>query len=74
MALNTAEATLPVASGDVVVMAVPPWSAKRSDPKSYSANEFRAIVNAHFKMTAPAGSPPILGVIGGTAEWIFTFP
>ena len=37
-------------------------------------NEFRAIVNAHFKMPAPAGAPPMLGVIGGTAEWIFTFP
>ncbi|HWM61258.1 MAG TPA: FAD-dependent oxidoreductase, partial [Rhizomicrobium sp.] len=36
-------------------------------------DDFRAIVNAHFKMAAPAGAPAILGVIGGTAEWIFTF-
>jgi len=56
MALNTAEATLPVASGDVVVMAVPPWSASDLIPNLTAPNEFRAIVNAHFKMTAPAGS------------------
>jgi len=36
--------------------------------------EFRAIVNAHFRIAAPAGAPAMLGVIGGTAEWIFTFP
>jgi hydroxysqualene dehydroxylase len=72
-ALNSGEATLPVASGDVVVMAVPPWSAADLIPGLTAPNDFRAIVNAHFKMTAPAGAPPILGVIGGTAEWIFTF-
>jgi len=73
MALNSGEATLPVASGDVVVIAVPPWSAADLIPGLTAPNDFRAIVNAHFKMTAPAGAPPILGVIGGTAEWIFTF-
>ena len=36
-------------------------------------NDFRAIVNAHFKVAPPPGSPAMLGVIGGTAEWIFTF-
>jgi squalene-associated FAD-dependent desaturase len=73
MALNTAEATLPVTAGDAVVLAVPPWSAADLIPGLTAPNEFRSIVNAHFKITAPAGSPPILGVIGGTAEWIFTF-
>jgi squalene-associated FAD-dependent desaturase len=78
MALNTAEGTLPVASGDVVVMAVPPWSAADLIPGLTVPNEFRAIVNAHFKRAAPislenGGAPPMLGVIGGTAEWIFTF-
>jgi hydroxysqualene dehydroxylase len=29
------------------------------------------IVNAHFRCTAPAGSPLFIGVIGGKAEWIF---
>ncbi|MEO8300461.1 MAG: hydroxysqualene dehydroxylase HpnE [Rhizomicrobium sp.] len=73
MALNTTEATLPVASGDVVVMAVPPWSAADLIPGLTVPDEFRSIVNAHFKMAAPSGAPSMLGVIGGTAEWIFTF-
>jgi hypothetical protein len=73
IALDTAEATLPVASGDVVVLAVPPWAAADLIPGLTVPNDFRAIVNAHFRMTPPAGSPAMLGVIGGTAEWIFSF-
>ena len=78
MALNTAEGTLPVSAGDVVVMAVPPWSAADLIPGLTAPNEFRSIVNAHFKMAAPispknGGAPAMLGVIGGTAEWVFAF-
>jgi len=36
--------------------------------------EFRAIVNAHFRVAPPAGQPPILGVLNGTLEWLFAFP
>jgi squalene-associated FAD-dependent desaturase len=73
MALDTGEATLPVSAGDAVVLAVPPWAAADLVPGLTVPNDFRAIVNAHFKMTAPTGSPAMLGVIGGTAEWIFAF-
>ena len=37
-------------------------------------DDFRPIVNAHFRATAPAGAPAMVGVIGGTAEWVFAFP
>jgi squalene-associated FAD-dependent desaturase len=73
MGLDTGEATVPVAAGDAVVLAVPPWAATDLIPGLIVPDDFRAIVNAHFKMAAPAGAPAILGVIGGTAEWIFTF-
>jgi hypothetical protein len=36
-------------------------------------DKFHAIVNGHFKIVPPAGAEPILGVVGGTAEWIFAF-
>jgi hypothetical protein len=36
--------------------------------------EFRAIVNAHFRIDPPADAPLILGVLGGTVQWIFAFP
>ncbi len=73
LALETPDATLPVSAQDAVILAVPPWIAADLLPGLVVPNDFRAIVNAHFKIAAPAGSPPILGVIGGTAEWIFAF-
>jgi squalene-associated FAD-dependent desaturase len=73
MALDLPDMTVPVSANDVVVLAVPPWAAADLVPGLTVPNDFRAIVNAHFKMTAPPGSPPMLGVIGGTAEWIFSF-
>lgn len=74
IALETSDAVRPVDPGDVVVMAVPPWVARELVPDLTVPDDFRAIVNAHFCIAPPARSPAILGVIGGTAEWIFTFP
>jgi len=74
MALETSEAVRPIDRHDAVVLAVPPWVTGELVPDLTVPDDFRAIVNAHFRMTPPAGSPTMLGVIGGTAEWIFTFP
>jgi squalene-associated FAD-dependent desaturase len=74
MALETGEAVRPVDRHDAVVLAVPPSVAGELVPDLTVPNDFRAIVNAHFRIAPPAGSPAMLGVIGGTAEWIFTFP
>ena len=38
------------------------------------ADEFRSILNAHYRIEPPPSFQPILGVIGGTVEWIFAFP
>ncbi len=79
MTLDIADATLPVGPGDAVVLAVPPWAASDLIPGLTVPDDFRAIVNAHFKMTPPPSflaknsAPAMLGVIGGTAEWIFGF-
>lgn len=73
LALDLGEAAVPLTRGDAVVLAVPPWVAKDLVPTMTVPDDFRAIVNAHFKFPAPAGASPMLGVIGGTAEWIFTF-
>lgn len=73
IALEAGEAALPVGANDAVVLAVPPWGAADLVPGLTVPNEFRAIVNAHFRIAAPKGAPPMLGVIGGTAEWIFAF-
>ena len=69
-----ARPSVPVDGRDAVVLAVPPWVAGELVPDLTVPDDFRAIVNAHFRMAPPAGSPAMLGVIGGTAEWIFAFP
>ena len=73
LALEFSDATVPLNSGDMVVLAVPPWVAKDLLPDLVVPTEFRAIVNAHFHFTPPKDAPLILGVIGGMAEWIFSF-
>ena len=64
----------PVGPQDRVVVAVPPWTAARLLPGLGVPDEFHAILNAHFRIAAPPGAPAILGLTGGTAEWVFAFP
>jgi len=63
-----------IAADDAVIMAVPPRPAASLLPGLKTPSKFRAIVNAHFRFDPPPGMPPILGVIGGTVEWLFAFP
>ncbi len=73
-ALVFGDDTIALGPDDRVVLAVPPTAAVALLPGLSAPTRHHAIVNAHFKMTPPAGLPPILGVIGGTVERIFTFP
>lgn len=57
--------------GNAVVLAVPPAVAGRLLPAITVPDEFRAILNAHFVIAAATSSPLFVGVIGGTAEWVF---
>ena len=34
---------------------------------------FSAILNAHFQVVPPPQAPAMVGLIGGTAEWVFAF-
>jgi len=64
-----------VAPGELVVLAVPPWSASVLLPGLRAPNQFRPIVNLHFRLPAPppgGGLSAPLGLLGGTAEWLFT--
>jgi hydroxysqualene dehydroxylase len=71
--LIVAETHIPVAVTDTVVLAVPPWAAQELVPGLQVPDDFRAIVNAHFKRPGPRRAPLMLGVVGGTAQWIFSF-
>ena len=59
---------------DAVIIAVPPRAAAALLPGLKTPTQFRAIVNAHFRCDPLPGAAPILGVIGGTVEWLFAFP
>jgi squalene-associated FAD-dependent desaturase len=58
---------------DRAILATPPWVTQDLAPSLSAPDDFRAIVNGHFKIAPPPGAPAIIGVIGGTVEWIFTF-
>ncbi|MFT4025325.1 MAG: hydroxysqualene dehydroxylase HpnE [Novosphingobium sp.] len=56
---------------EAVILAVPAWVALDLVPGLTAPTEHHAILNGHFAYAPPPGAPAMLGVIGGTAEWIF---
>jgi hypothetical protein len=72
-ALDFGGERIALAADDCVILAVPPYAAAALVPDLEAPTEFRAIVNAHFRIEPPAGQPAILGVLNGTTEWIFAF-
>ena len=69
----TAEGPVEVGPDDAVILAAPPWIATDLVPGLTAPNAFNAIVNGHFRFDPPAGLAPIVGVIGGLAQWVFAF-
>jgi squalene-associated FAD-dependent desaturase len=63
---------LTLAPGEAVVLAVTAPVATRLVPGLSAPDDFRAIVNAHYRIAAPPGAPPFIGVVGGMAEWVFS--
>ncbi|VTZ23798.1 Hydroxysqualene dehydroxylase [Methylocella tundrae] len=72
-ALDFGDARVDLNAEDEVILATPPGVAQDLMPGLVAPQDFRAIVNAHFKIAPPAGLPPILGVVNGEVEWIFAF-
>jgi hydroxysqualene dehydroxylase len=72
--LDFGDETIALAENDAVIVAVPPYIAASLVRGLDVPTEFRAIVNAHFRIDPPPGQPPILGVLNGTVEWLFAFP
>ena len=59
---------------DRVVLAVTPPIAQSLLPDLAVPDDFRPIVNLHYRLAAPARLPgglPLVGLIGGTAQWLF---
>jgi squalene-associated FAD-dependent desaturase len=57
--------------GGSVVLAVPAAVAARLAPELVVPDDHAPIVNAHYRVSAPAAAPALIGVVGGAAEWVF---
>jgi squalene-associated FAD-dependent desaturase len=71
--LDFGNGVVAVGAEDAVVLAIPPYAAQSIVPQLKAPDEFRAIVNAHFRIAPPPSVEPMLGILNGTAEWIFFF-
>jgi squalene-associated FAD-dependent desaturase len=60
--------------GDSVILAVPAAVARILLGDLDAPSTFRAIINAHFKIVPPKDFPRLLGIVNGTAEWLFSYP
>jgi len=56
---------------DQVILAVPPNVAAELVEDLVVPDDFRPIVNAHFKTDVPLHMAPITGLLGGMTEWLF---
>jgi squalene-associated FAD-dependent desaturase len=72
--LDFGEEVVSLGENDTVILAVPAYSAGRLVPDLQTPSSFRGIVNAHFRVDPPEAFPPMIGVINGTCDWIFTAP
>ncbi|MCX7899491.1 MAG: FAD-dependent oxidoreductase, partial [Methylocystis sp.] len=72
-ALRFGENEVVLGDSDSVVLAAPPWIAQELVPGLVAPDDYRAILNAHFKIAPPSGQPLLLGMIGALTEWLFAF-
>ena len=73
--LQIGEGTIDLGERDRVILAVTPSVVRSLCPDIETPDETRPIVNAHYRLDVPLTLPeglPLLGVIGGTAQWLFT--
>jgi hypothetical protein len=73
-ALKFGKKTVPLMSGDQVILALPPNITSVLVKEVEGPSEFHAIVNVHYRLpkkVAGRGSVPFLGLLGGTAHWLF---
>jgi squalene-associated FAD-dependent desaturase len=72
-ALDFGDSIAELGADDAVILAVPPFAATLLVPELSAPTTYRAIVNAHFRVDPPTRFPAMIGVLNGTAEWIFSF-
>jgi squalene-associated FAD-dependent desaturase len=71
--LSFGDEALELGAANRLVLAIPPWAAAAIVPGLVAPDDFRAILNAHFKIASPKGQPLLLGMVGSLSEWLFAF-
>ncbi|NQU60734.1 MAG: FAD-dependent oxidoreductase [Rhodospirillales bacterium] len=69
--LNFGGELLTLNPDDTVILAVPSIAAAGLVPGLEAPTISRAIVNGHFLLEREAGALDFLGLVGGTAQWLF---
>ncbi len=72
--LDFADGRIPLKASDTLVLAIPPSAVRPLLPGVTGPDEGLPIVNGHFRLSGPAALPDgdsFLGLIGGTAHWVF---
>jgi squalene-associated FAD-dependent desaturase len=72
--LDFGQGRIELGPGDQVVLALPPGQIAALLPGIEVPRASHAIVNGHFRLAQPAslpGNSVLLGLVGGTAEWLF---
>ncbi len=72
-ALRFKDGDTALAAEDIVLLGIPAYAAAALVPGLQTPDQFRAIINVHYDIAPPAGSPFMTGVLNRTAEWVFAF-
>jgi hypothetical protein len=72
-AIRFRDGEIALGADDAVVLAVPAYAATTLVPGLEAPDQFRAIINIHYDIAPPDGSPFMTGIINRTVEWIFAF-
>ena len=70
----TAVDDIAVGADEAVILAVPAPAAQGLIPGLTAPDRFEAILNVHYRIDADPGPAGFIGLVGGTAEWIFIKP
>jgi squalene-associated FAD-dependent desaturase len=73
LALRVGGEAIELGAGDSVIVATPAWTTPTLLPGVSAPDAFCSIVNGHFKIDPPPGAAKIVGVIGGTAQWLCAY-
>ena len=71
-ALEFGKDRIDLSENDCVISAVPAAVAQKMFDGIDGPNAFSPIVNGHFRINQVFNVPPLLGGVGGTAEWLFS--